>query len=236
MAERSVLIADGHHRYETALKYRDLQRAEDGSQVSEEKPYDYVMMYFANLDDTGLRVYPTHRLLKSGIGLSCGDLLAKIEPYFEVEKRSYAHLKEAISFIEEGNAKEMNIGLLSRDTSGFYYVLKPKFEKVLAQLIALGVPEILTKLDVTILHRLILEYFMGLDTIELKNQHNIEFVRDQDELVEKYNSEDTGLIFLVGTPDVATVKDICMSGFRMPQKTTYFYPKLLSGLVINPLS
>jgi uncharacterized protein (DUF1015 family) len=236
MADKNVLIADGHHRYETALKYRDQRRAEDNNDISEDKPYNSVMMYFANLDDEGLRVYPTHRALMKAVDVPFDDLLGKLEPYFAIEKNSFKDVEECFAVVENAATDCIATGLLSAEQSGVLYLLKPYYEKVKDLLVSQGVPEILIQLDVTILHRLIFEYIMGLDTVVLKNQHNIEFIRDEKELVDKYNKGVAHLVFLVSTPDVSTVRDICMSGHRMPQKTTYFYPKLLSGLVLNPLA
>jgi len=236
MANKSVLIADGHHRYETALKYRDAKRAENNTNDSEDIPYNYVMMYFANMDDDGLRVYPTHRLLKKITNIKLESLLEKLDEYFVSLEKDFNKFEECFTWLSKESPQELPIGFVSQEKPNTLYILKPDLSKIKEQLDKLNVPKILSKLDVAILHKLIFENLMGLDTIELKNQNNIEFVRDEQEVVSKFNNKTAELIFLLGSPDVTSIKEICASGLRMPQKTTYFYPKLLSGLVINPLS
>ncbi|MEW5822347.1 MAG: DUF1015 domain-containing protein [Cyanobacteriota bacterium] len=235
MKDKKILIADGHHRYETALKYRDNRRAEDCSDISEENPYDSMMIYFANLEDTGLRIYPTHRLLKTRPGISFEQFLKKIDPSFSVLEINFDSIEKCFSLIEKEDASEIPIGVICKENPGKLYLIKPCLEKVTEELSGLGVSDILAKLDVTILHRLILEKIMGLDTIELKNQNNIQFIRNEDEIVSKYSKHEAEYIFLLTSPDISKVKEVCLGGFRMPQKSTYFYPKLLSGLVLNSL-
>lgn len=235
MKDKIVLIADGHHRYETSLRYRDERRKEAKTNNSDDKSYEFNMFYFSNLDDDGLRVYPTHRALKKTVNVSLDGLLDKIKPYFTIQKHTFDDFNKCYEVMEEQDSNQIPLGLIGKDTPGVMYVLIPEYDKVVAKLKETNVPEILVKLDVTILHRLILESLLGLDTVELKNQNNIEFIRNEEELAEKYSNDEAELIFLVGAPDVPVVSEICMSGYRMPQKTTYFYPKVLSGLVINPL-
>lgn len=235
MEDKIVIIADGHHRYETALKYRDNKKAEGNTDTSEDIPHNSVMMYFANFDDEGLKIYPTHRLLKKSPKDSLDGLLEKLKLYFNVTRHKFELFEECFAIMERENKDDTPIGLVSKKDPTTLYVLTPYFKRVTDQLVIQNVPEILTKLDVTILHRLILENLMGLDTVELKNQNNIEFIRNETELIEKFTCNEAEIIFLLTVPNMVNVKEICMSGLRMPQKTTYFYPKLLSGLVINPL-
>lgn len=236
MAEKTVLIADGHHRYETALQYRNNKREEEKADSASEKLYDYVLMYFANLDEEGLRVYPTHRLLRKSLGSNLNDLIGKLKPYFEVKEVKFTNFDECYKQMSSEPISDIPIGFVSKENQGVLYVIKPCKEKVKEELVKHNVPDLLGKLDVAILHKFILETLLGLDTLELKNQNNIEFIRDEAELKEKYEKNMAEIIFLLNTPDVPTIKEICLSGLRMPQKTTYFYPKLLSGLVVNPLA
>lgn len=235
MDDQSVLIADGHHRYETAMNYRNIKRQEGNPDTSESVPHNSVLAYFANFDDDGLRVYPTHRVLKKIADLSFKDLKAKLVPYFNFAEYTFNNFDECFDIIEKNKPDEVFISLANKENPGILYILTPIMEKVLPLFKDQNIPEVLAKLDVTILHRLILENIMGLDTVKLKNQNNISFIRDEDELVDVYNRDESEYAFLLSAPDVPMVKEICMSGHRMPQKSTYFYPKILSGLVINPL-
>lgn len=235
MDDKSVLIADGHHRYETALKNRDLQREAGNTDTSEDIPHNSLLVYFANFDDDGLRVYPTHRVLKKVVDLPFEKVKEKLKLYFNFNEYSFNNFDECFGLIEKNKPEDIFISLVNKEDTGKLYIITPIMEKILPLLDENDVPEILAKLDVTILHRFILETIMNLDTIELKNQSNIQFIRDEDELVDLYNNEESEYVFLLSAPDVPLVKEICMSGHRMPQKSTYFYPKILSGLVINPL-
>lgn len=235
MKDKKILIADGHHRYETSLRYRNEKRALDKDANSNNKSYNYNMFYFSNLDDDGLRVYPTHRVLKKSVNVTLEELLEKVKPYFTIKEYSFEDFSKCYKVMEDQDPKQIPIGLVSKETPGVLYVLIPSYKTIVSKLKESNVPEVLVKLDVTILHRLIFESLLGLDTVELKNQNNIEFIRNEDELAEKYSNNEAELIFLVGAPDLPVISEICMSGYRMPQKTTYFYPKVLSGLVINPL-
>lgn len=236
MDDKNVLIADGHHRYETALKYRNTMREQVKDDPSEEIPYNSVMMYFANMDDDGLRLYPTHRVLKKPVDCSLGELKSKLEPYFTIEEKDFEEINECFRVVESLNPAEFPIGIVGKDEPGTLYIIKPNIEKVVTILASHGVPELVARLDTTILHRFILEHLMHLDMLELKDEGNISFERDEQQIIEKYNTDMPEYIFLVGTPLVSVIKDVCLAGYRMPQKSTYFYPKLLSGLVINPLS
>ena len=235
MKQRPALIADGHHRYETALNYRNFRRAQDNNNTSENKPYNSVMFYFANLDDEGLRIYPTHRALKQAVDISLNDLLEKLRPYFSLKELKINTLDDSFPAMEKEDIRQIPIGIVCKQKPDTLYVLIPDCKKITALLKEQGVPEILSKLDLTILHRFIFEQIMGLDTVELKKQSNIEFVRNETELVDKFNNNEAEYVFLMSTPDLQMFKEICLAGHRMPQKSTYFYPKLLSGLVVNAL-
>lgn len=235
MSKQNLLIADGHHRYETALNYRNLRRSQNNGDTSEEKPYNSMMIYFANFDDEGLRVYPTHRALKPGIEYSLVSLLEHLEKYFTIKKVPFENFEECFPAMEKIDPLDVPIGLVSRKNNSILYILLPDKEAVSKELSAMNVGPDLAMFDATILHRLILEKIMGLDTIELKKQSNIEFVRDEQALSDKFNKDEASLVFLLSPPEVDVVKKICLSGSRMPQKSTYFYPKVLSGLVLNSL-
>lgn len=235
MSEKNILIADGHHRYETALNYRNQRRAQDDGDTSEDKAYNNMMIYFANFDDEGLRVYPTHRAFKPNVQYSLVTLLEQLEKYFTIKKIPFENFDECVAVMEKSDPADVPIGLVSRKNAGVLYLLMPDKDKVGVELASMGVGEELAMFDATILHKLILEKMMGLDTIELKKQSNIEFIRDEQTLSTKYENEEANLIFLLSAPEVEVVKKICLSGSRMPQKSTYFYPKILSGLVFNSL-
>ncbi len=209
LKDRAIFIADGHHRYETALEFQKEQRAKSREQGSESKPWDYVLMFLANISDEGLTILPTHRLVRE----MPENPLDKISEYFDIKelpksddiaKTIYGH-KNAIGFCKcEGNKK---------------YILKYK---------GAGLDDLhpaLRGLDVTVLHELIFK--------KLLKVTDIAYEMDVRETVRKVNDGLYDAAFFLNPTKVEDVERVALSDMRMPPKSTYFYPKLLTGLVIN---
>jgi uncharacterized protein (DUF1015 family) len=234
MADKPIFIADGHHRYETACNYRD-QLASQGS-LAADHPANYVLMMCIGMNDPGLIVFPTHRLFRGLPNRTAEELIAKIGPCFEIEPAGTGPqmAKEIWQSIErEGN----------QGTIGFY--TGPDKKWTVARISAAGrarMAEVASDrsadwqgLGVSILHRLIIENL--LDAKQLPKAHYVHLV---DEVVDGLTQGDPEggtfpLAALVMPATVGHVKSISEHWERMPAKSTYFYPKLLSGLVINPL-
>ncbi|MDI3280095.1 MAG: DUF1015 domain-containing protein, partial [Bacillota bacterium] len=239
LRERPVYIADGHHRYETALLYRDERRRQEGTAAGPQ-PYDYVMMMFVNLDGEGLTIFPTHRLLKGLVGLKPGEFLARAEEHFQ---------RHLLPFPEGEEGQEEAV-------AAFLQVLAREGEKVPAlgvyaggeefHLLSLRGPQVLEaelphlapalrELDVTVLHALLLERILGVTEEEQREQKYITYTRDAVEAVRAVREGRYQLAFLLNPTRVEQVKAVAEAGETMPQKSTYFYPKLITGLVMNSL-
>jgi uncharacterized protein (DUF1015 family) len=211
MKNRNIFIADGHHRYETALLFRDEMKKKG------EKAYDYVMMFLAEIEDEGLTILPTHRLIQN-IPISDNKEIRKtIGNSFEL--KTILTREMMLTELEE---KEHHCFGMYMD--GIYYLLTLK-ENALEPLAAL--PPALRNLDSAILHFLIFENLLG-----MKNG-DYDYERDVGEVVRKVDSGDFRIGFFMNPPKVKEVKEVALSGERMPPKTTFFYPKLLTGMVIN---
>lgn len=211
MNDKSVLIADGHHRYETAVAYSQWRREQDGQQEAPHGslPWDFTMAYFCNMADSGLKIYPTHRVFTAlPTGWTSESLQAALLKAFEVTPDE----QEPLFWVE---------------TSG-----KPAVGYSLKSGVDLSViAQPLRELDVAILDELVFKGMLGQTANDLKQQGLLHFVREEAEVVEALQTPET-VVFRVHAPDVDAVRRICESGERMPQKSTYFYPKLLSGLVL----
>ena len=208
LADKKALIADGHHRYETAVTYRDWRREQDGQEAAPlgSLPYDYTMSFFTNMADPGLKIYPTHRVLTHlPEGWTFEKLLEAVNTYFEPVSED-----RALFWIAQSGQPETA------------YALKP------GQNLS-HIPEPLRTLDVALLDQFIFQDSLKQSANDLKQQGYLQFVRDEDQVNTLLQSG--ALVFRVHAPSVESVRQICESGFRMPQKSTYFYPKLLSGLV-----
>lgn len=209
--DRKLFIADGHHRYETALRYRDKLRGEGEYCPAAE----YVMMYLTDMENEGLAIYPTHRLIKTCQNFDSAEILVSCADDFEIsDVESDSELKEVLSkYYSE-----------SRRAFGFYDGFVRKV-LVLKDNIALSDSE---NSDVAVLHKKILD----------KNNvcaENISYTRDFTEAVKSVENGDNLCCFVLNPPKMTEIAEIAAAGGRMPQKSTYFYPKLATGLVINKL-
>lgn len=218
MKEKSVYIADGHHRYETALAFRDYMRKENKDSATEEKPYDYVMMMFVNFYDEGLKIFPTHRAVELNENFSETEFFNKLKEYFIVTPIS----KEGkeVYFQEDGDKKIVfkyknnYYGLMVKDS--VYESLHPVFRKV----------------NTYILQEIVLKNILDYTEERLLSKEGIYFIQSEEE-IEKVAEKKNLAVFLLKGIDIEVIRDISESGLVMPQKSTYFYPKLQTGLVIN---
>ena len=234
MTGKVVYIADGHHRYETALNYRNLQRSlhpEAGSDAA----FEYVMMYLSCMNHEGLTILPTHRLLKDFGGVAPEEFARRAEAFFEVSRfdGSNGGADAWMTELEAGAARrETVIGFCHADTDAAY-ILKVKQESASAYLD--GVPEILANLDVVVLDRVILQGMLGLSESFLADSNNIHFKHDAVESLEAVRSGNYKAGFILNSTRIDQVQGVAGAGLIMPHKSTYFYPKVGSGLVVNTL-
>jgi len=206
-----AFIADGHHRYESARMYRDLMRSKLPRHTGEE-PFNFVMSYFVSVSDEGLIILPTHRIL---VGADSEEIRRRIEKFFESEVvRDLDEMFERMR--ERAGEKSPPIGLY--DGEGFR-VLTLRDSSSLNDY---SVPEVLRDLDVTVLHLLL-----------IPPEGDLRFTRDPLEVLRDVRSTPSSFGFFLNPIDPGKVKEIALAGERMPHKSTYFYPKPLSGLVIN---
>ena len=238
MQDKTLLIADGHHRYETAMNYRNF--VTQNSQPNTLPPYhptNYVMSYFTNLDDENLLVFPTHRIITKWIEPYV--LLDKVKKYFNLEEFIFDGTNKAevkakfLQAIEDANEKQISMGLYMKNVNKFYLLtLNADINPILDEF---GVPDVLKKLDLTVLHKVLITKELGYSEEEQMSQNGIKYIKQESEAFDLIDSGKAEASFIMAYPKIKDIKDISEAGYRMPQKSTYFYPKLLSGIVINPL-
>lgn len=233
LADKTLLIADGHHRYETAMNYRNYLK-EQGVNNPEA---DYVMSYFTNLDDDNLIVFPTHRIITKWIEPYV--LLDKVKKYydlteFEFNGQNKAEVKEKfLQALEDSNEKQISHGLYMKNVNKFYLLaLRENVDSILDEY---EVPNELKTLDLTVLHKVLITKEFGYTQEEQMAQDGILYIKQEAEAFDMIDSGKAEASFIMAYPKIKDIKRISEAGYRMPQKSTYFYPKLLSGIVINPL-
>lgn len=223
---RKLYIADGHHRYETALRYRDHLR----EQGIYSPGADSVMMMLVDMEDPGLVVFPTHRLLSGLPGFDAAALPERCGEWFETAPRKdRAETEQALSdYYEAGR-------------HAFGYFDGKRWHTLALQDIAVMdglLPEksaAYRRLDVTILHSLILERLLGIDKANMAAQKNLAYTRSAEEAEEAVKAGESQCCFLLNPTRVEEIGAVASAGEKMPQKSTYFYPKLITGLVMNQL-
>ena len=228
-ADKKLYIADGHHRYETALRFSKHVR-ENGLVSADNDKTDFVMMMLVNMENSGLVVLPTHRIVKGLDNFNSKDMLDKCAEYFEIKKVgcencSQAELKDAYKNGEKAFAYFDGEG---------HYVLTLKDISVMDKLFPTS-SEAYRGLDVNVLHSLILEKLFGIDKENMAKQINLTYTKFVDEALSAVKSGEANCCFLLNPTRVEEIRDVAAAGEKMPQKSTYFYPKLITGLVMNKL-
>lgn len=235
----SLFIADGHHRYETALNYRTQLRGKSKN-YSGNEAYNYVMMYLSNMDDGGLVILPTHRLLYNLNDFSPSLFYEKAQEYFHIEEFGFAANNEQevrrklIDKLEIQGQNQHTFGLYVQGAN-CYNLLTLKDEDIENSPVMEDVPDVIRGLDVNILQALILNGILGLNDQNMESQRNVDFIEDSDKAIEWVKEGRYQLTFLMNPTKIKQVNEASCAQVRMPQKATFFYPKIPSGLVINSI-
>jgi uncharacterized protein (DUF1015 family) len=234
MGGKKLVIADGHHRYETALTYRNECRAANpsASAAGSAAPHEFVMMTFVNMNSPALLVLPTHRVVHSLTSFSEDAFVSSARNFFDIDEldvpldpaRARAILREC------GRAGTCIVAV----TANRGFLLHHPNSNSNQSFAGLSVRQ--QSLDVVQLHKVLLENVLKLSEESIRNQQNISYVRDAAEALSQLQaSPPANIVFLMNPCRVGQVRDIAFSNEVMPQKSTDFYPKLLSGLTIYAL-
>jgi uncharacterized protein (DUF1015 family) len=238
MAGKRLVIADGHHRYETALAYRDECRARAG-RADRNAPYERVMMTLFNTAGKGLIILPTHRVVSNLPRFSYEEFRAALAdafewrsyPFLDSEDRAEAH-KNFHGDLAGRGRDQRAIGVYAG--GGAFHLSLLKKEPALEALLP-GVSPAQRKLDVVLLHRLVLERGLGITADAVKTEKNITYEREMDAAIADVDRGRAQICFLLNSVDVETVAEMAMAGEVLPQKSTDFFPKLMSGITMYRL-
>ena len=227
--DRKLYIADGHHRYETALNYRNYQR-ENGNAV-EGDACDYQMMMLVDMEHPGLVVFPTHRLVRDLTDFDAEKALESCEEYFDITKHNDISTIES-NLMELYNQGKKSYAFYSGDKR--YSLLVLKDMDIIRNLLP-DASKPTQELDVTVLHTLILEKVFGIDPENMAKQINLTYTKIFDEAISSVDNGKAQCAFILNPTRVSEIRDVASNGEKMPQKSTYFYPKMITGLVMNQL-
>lgn len=227
MRDKKLVIADGHHRYETALNFRDECREKSAAAAHPDAPYEFVMMTFVNMNDAGLVILPTHRVVHSLRSFSPHEFQEASRACFAVEEVDPAlDAARAASLLRDRGRAGTAILAVTVNRALLLHTPKAGQSPRLT-----GFSERQRALDVVQLHKGLLEGVLGLSEESIRNQENLSYLRDASEALESVRKGSAQVAFLMNPCRVEQVRDVAFAGEVMPQKSTDFYPKLLSGLV-----
>jgi uncharacterized protein (DUF1015 family) len=227
MRDQKLIIADGHHRYETALTYRQ-ERRSSGAAGSDPSPYDSMMMTFFNMDSPNLVVLPTHRVVYGLAAFSPAQLEAGARQFFNVEEVDPAiHAARAATILRE--AGHVGTALLAATADRVFLM---HTSKAMGTNRFAGLSLRQQSLDVVQLHKCLLEGVLKISEEAIRNLQNVSYHRDADDALAQVRSGQAQAAFLMNPVRMDQIRDIAFAGEVLPQKSTDFYPKLLSGLTI----
>ena len=234
MAEQTLMIADGHHRYEATLRYRDQLRSERGAGTGNEA-YNFILTYFANIDDDNVVILPTHRLVRGFAHKPFLELEEALQTYFYVEQHPKTPEGKA-SFLKalKNAAKKHRVIGASFKRDPRYLILRLKNKRTMQRL-AKDLSAPLRELDVSTLHLLILEHILGMSPEEQVGGATIRYSQDEEWVLQALEKEDYQAGFILNATKAEEIQSVVAANEKMPQKSTYFYPKLSSGLIVNKI-
>ena len=229
LANARLLIADGHHRYETALNYRRSRRAAEHDPAGL-KPYDYVMITLTSCNDPGLLILPTHRVVRRIDPVAIRDFDRRAAEVFAIEE--FTDPDRFLARLKDSGSGTLGVAL-SGDPK--LRLLRLKDASTMAAAAPEMAPEV-RSLDVSILHTIVFERLLGIGEAAVKSGSLIDYTIDARAALASVRDGSASGAFLMNPPSITDVERVSDAGATMPEKSTYFYPKLLTGLVMNPLS
>ncbi len=229
MADKKLIIADGHHRYETALNYRNQMRQQLKDDL--DAPYERVVITFVNMDAPGLVILPTHRVVFGLEHFSIFDMVSVLRRYFEVQDIGpISDVQGAMWRLREAGKERTALLAVTAHTT-FLLRVRPDVEAAPLS----GLSERQRSLDVVQLHKLVLEEILEMSEEDIRAQKHLKYIRDAAEAVAEVENGSAQVAFLMNPVRIEQVRDIAFAGDVLPQKSTDFYPKMLSGLTIYSL-
>lgn len=233
MKDKAVFIADGHHRYEASLRFRAESKTKN-TKFSEDESYNHIMTYFTPLEDKGLLVLPIHRVVgrlnyfdpirfEQDLGI-----FFDVKPYPANKKTAHSVLKKLMRDVEKAEREKHALGLYLGKHR--FFLLTLRSEESVEELVAEEKPKAWKKLDVNVLHYVVFDRLLN---IARETEDRITYTHDEETAVKMVDEGRATLAFLMNPTRVEEIIAIASKLEKLPHKSTFFYPKLLSGLVFN---
>jgi uncharacterized protein (DUF1015 family) len=238
MKAKEIYIADGHHRYETALAYREKQRQKFPKSTGRET-FNFTQMYFAAMEDKGVFILPTHRVVNNLENFSADSFLDQLRADFSIEAFEFQAGNEKavrdrlLQQLAARSEKERLLGMLAKGLKK-YFLLALKDGQAIKR-VEPGIAPSLEALDVNLLHIPILKKRLNIGAQDLAASKKVVYFKDPADAAAAVGSGEGQIAFFLNPTRTYQVRDVSLAGETMPSKSTFFYPKLLTGLVINPL-
>jgi uncharacterized protein (DUF1015 family) len=224
MAQKKVILADGHHRYAGSLAYMKRQMAVNPAHTGQER-YNYHLMWLTNTEAEDLKIMPTHRLIKDIVRFDQTEILIKFERHFTVKAvQNPDHMDEIIA------GKQWTFGLIFGNDA-YQVSLKPEAHRELKW----NFPDNIKALDLTVLHYFVIQEILGIKGRDQSDSNRIEFERSFPACLTKVTQGACQLALITNEVSIGDVKTVCRSGCTLPQKSTYFWPKVICGFVFSSL-
>jgi uncharacterized protein (DUF1015 family) len=224
LKDQQVILADGHHRYESSLVYRKRQAAANPAHTGGE-PYNFHLMYLTNAASDDLVILPTHRLIRGIADWDDAALLQKLEPYFTIRP-----IENPYDVPEIIAGKPWAFGLLLQE--GAYKIrLKPE----VLESMTWHFPEVVKRLDLTVLHYFVIERGLGIPGRDQRKSPNVAFSRNFTQCVTEVAGGQAQAALITNSVRMHEIQTVCRSGYTLPQKSTYFYPKAIAGFLFSSI-
>ena len=228
MKDQWILIADGHHRYESCMAYRD-EMSRNNSDP--EAPFHFTLMFLTNLHHSGITVLPYNRGVSNLTKFEPQAILQKAKKYFELKE--FEDREQALFSLKMAGADGIAFLALMHDTRGIYlFKLKPNVH--LDGFYSAGTSKAVQHLDVNVLHKVFIEEILGISEEEIRQQKYLKYYKDSKEELKDYDAGRLQIAFFLNPTKVEQVVEVSKAGEIMPQKSTFFYPKVMTGFVMNP--
>ncbi|OGC24078.1 hypothetical protein A2291_02220 [candidate division WOR-1 bacterium RIFOXYB2_FULL_42_35] len=238
MKDKAAFIADGHHRYEAALRFKNELKM-NNTKFTEEEEYNHIMMYFTSIEDKGLAIFPINRVIHNLAFFNPVEFLKSLEQFFDIEE--FKASKKTVMAVRKKLAKDLEKAGQTKHAFGLYlgnnhyYLITLKDEKTVDEMVEEEKPKAWKRLDTTILHYVVFDRILGIARQIPDKVSYTKSAKSEDQVFEMVDKQGYQIAFLLNPTKIEEIVAIASKLEKMPQKSTFFYPKLLSGLVLNKI-